>query len=137
MSNKVESAESEAKGAFDLYVDHAKNLRLWLVSYGVGVPFLFATQAEVRKSILDSGQARGIVVTLLVGVALQIFTAAINKWSAWYTYDGLGLKEAEKSWVHTSAEWVSDQFWFDVLSDFGTLLAFGWATVAVLRILGA
>lgn len=133
MSNKSDRP-SEREAYFTLYLDYARMLRLWLVAYGVGGPVLFLTRADVTRRIVESGEAYTIAVLFLIGVALQILIAVLNKWAAWYVYAGPDDAKARGGWTYRSFRWLSDQFWMDLIFDVGSLILFGWATVKTLLI---
>jgi len=122
-----------AKELFAVYEGFSKDLRTWLVAYGIGGPILFVTHEPVWRAIGQSGFARPLALLFLGGVALQVILAALNKTIMWAAYYG----ETEVSFQATRrfrlATWLSRQFWIDFLVDLVSILAFGWATYLAFR----
>ena len=113
---------------YKVYEEYAKNLRTWFVAYGVGGPVLILTQEKVSKVVVNSGAGREIAFFFLAGVGLQIMLSLINKWVNWGVY---AFSESEKLVSGKRfgfCSWVSEQSWFDIMLDLGTMVCFGAAT---------
>ena len=124
-----------AKEHFTNYAEYAKTLRTWLVAYGIGAPVLFVTNPEVAKQVKSSGVGSCIVYLFMIGVALQIVIALVNKWAAWHMYYGeedsnYRAKKSYKRW-----EWINSQTRIDLCLDTLSIACFVVATVWVLRVL--
>jgi hypothetical protein len=112
----------------DVYGEHAKVLRTWLVAYGIGAPVLLLTNESVSKAIKASGQGKVIAGCFLLGVALQVLLATFNKNSMWALYYGEENHSSKaRSW-YKLAYWFSESFWIDLLVDTGTLVLFALAS---------
>lgn len=117
---------------FANYSEYAKTLRAWLVAYGIGGPVLFLTNKELFAALKTSAYRDSIVDLFLLGVALQILLAFINKWCAWHMYVG----EYDSSFQDRSSykiwSWLNERSWIDLLVDGGSLIAFSVSTWLVL-----
>jgi hypothetical protein len=120
---------------YSAYEDYSKTLRTWLVAYGVGAPVLFLTNERVSTLIAKSGLGRPIALMFLIGVALRILLAVVNKTAMWTCYYGEQNPDfkARRRWK--VADWVSEQFWFDFAIDGLTVVLFSWATWCAFNVL--
>ena len=131
MSQNEQERNEEAKRCFDSYTEYTKMLRAWLVAYGIGGPILFLTKKEISEKIAQSPDAKCIVYLFLIGMALQIGLAVVNKWLNWYVYS-LDSRSSQKCrWWHTFVRWLIYQFWIDMVCDLLAIGAFVWATLKV------
>ena len=130
--------EDDTDSAAELYAayeEHSKTLRTWLVAYGVGAPVLLLTNDSVWKAVAGSGSAQRIGTMFLVGAALQVSLAAINKAVMWVSYYGEIETDYQLRLRYRLARWVAEQFWIDLLIDLASMVLFGMATIEVLKIL--
>ncbi len=67
------------QGFYAAYEEHTKTLRTWLVAYGIGAPVLFITHDTLMKAVQKSGEGRSLGLLFLIGVAIQVVLAALNK----------------------------------------------------------
>jgi hypothetical protein len=114
------------------YSEYAKNVRIWLVAYGVGGPALILTQPSLYNRIWSSGHAHYIALAFLIGVAVQVLTALLYKAAAWHLYY---TKELHRGATRRWAELVERWYWIDVTADIVTLALFIYSTVCVLQVL--
>ena len=114
------------------YSEYAKNLRIWLVAYGVGGPALILTQPSLYNHIWCSGHAHHIALAFLIGVAVQVLTALLYKAAAWHLYY---TKKHHREKTQRWAELVESSSWIDVTADIVTLALFSYSTVCVLQLL--
>lgn len=124
----------QKEGHFQNYADYSRTLRAWLVAYGIGGPVLFLTNEKVTERVSASPYGDQIVAAFLIGVALQIGLALINKWGAWHMYAGAGDKDYQSSWRYKFWGFVNAQSWIDFWLDVISLIAFVFATWRVLSI---
>ena len=117
-----------AKELYAVYEGFSKDLRTWLVAYGIGGPILFVTHDSVWRAIGQSGFAQRLALLFLGGVALQVVLAALNKTIMWASYYGETDVSFQETSRYKAAIWLSRQFWIDFLVDLVSILAFGWAT---------
>ncbi|MCP4570929.1 MAG: hypothetical protein GY838_01130 [bacterium] len=113
---------------YDVYEAHAKILRAWLVAYGVGGPVLILTNDSISTKVVESGLGEGIAVLFLSGVGLQILVSLVNKWVNWGVYAYSATKKLSKGKRYALCDWLSEQFWFDILLDVGSVICFAVAT---------
>lgn len=125
---------AQPDGHFANYADYSRTLRAWLVAYGIGGPVLFISNAALTKKVSESGFANGIVIAFLVGVALQVFLALVNKWSAWHMYAGAHDESFQTKLRYKFWEFINDQSWIDFWVDVMSMVAFVWATWRVLNV---
>lgn len=65
---------------------NSRDLKIWLLSYGIGVPALLLTNEELTVAVKDAGLAATITIAFLLGAGLQIFEAWLDKWSSHIQY---------------------------------------------------
>jgi len=130
----MDDDRQQKKSHFDNYADYSRTLRAWLVAYGIGGPVLFVSNKELAAKVGASAHAEEIILAFLLGVALQIVLALINKWSAWHMYAGAGDSDYQRSWRYRFWGFINDQSWLDFWIDVLSIAAFILATALVLRI---
>ncbi len=121
--------DNDKQGHFDLYSEYNKTLRAWFVGFGIGGPAIFITQEKVAGKIIASGHGVAIASFFLAGVAFQIGIALLNKWVNWrlyYHYTPPADKKKTRRLI--VVEWLSNQFWIDMLCDLGSVAMFALAT---------
>jgi hypothetical protein len=135
MQPRIDDLDGPQKdGHFQNYSDYSRTLRAWFVAYGIGGPVIFLTNDTVAKRVASSGHANQIIVYFLLGVALQIVLALINKWCAWYMYRGAGDAKYQACWRYRLWAFINSQSWIDFWIDFVSLIAFMVATWRVLHV---
>lgn len=122
------------EGFFESYSEHAKTLRTWLIAYGIGVPFLFATDQRFASILLQADVVVTPFVLFFSGIALQLMQVFGYKITMGYLYIYEKQPEITKDWwqVKCSIKW-SDWTWPIVISDLGSMLLYGIATVQILN----
>jgi hypothetical protein len=128
-------ASPEETGFHSAYSDFARNLRLWLLAYGVGLPLVFFESEKAWDALGKDGAVRPFVYLFLSGIGIQILAAIIYKSAMWYLYMGELKILSEKAWRHKVSEWLSTAYWLEFLLDLLTIAAFGIATVRALQVL--
>jgi hypothetical protein len=124
----VTSKNLAEEGYHKSYSEFSKTLRTWFVAYGIGGPIVLLSNETAWGWLVKSGRASTMGLLFLIGGAIQIISAILNKQSMWYMYFG-ELKPATKSRTsYKLSDWYSDQGWIDVVLDFATILLFGLAT---------
>jgi len=137
---------SDYEGHFANYAEYSKTFRSWMVGYGIGGPVLLLTSKDAPQAIATSPHLRQIVTLFVLGVALQILLALINKWAAWQMYRGAYAKyqhsrhdpeydRHDRSITYKGWCWINKQSWIDFLVDVGALASFSIATWLVLTAL--
>ena len=129
--------KKEADDFFKNYAEYAKTLRAWLVAFGIGGPVLFLTNKEVAASLTRAGHARLLVSLFLIGVALQVIGALINKWAAWYLYRGAHSDDFTNQVGYRVWSWINDQTWFDIVVDIASFVLFGAALTMLVFVFGS
>lgn len=128
MTNPLLNPTSEESEYFTVYEEHSKVLRTWLVAYGIGAPALFLTNERIAGLISAAGVGRRMAGLFLLGVALQVLLAALNKTVMWACYYAEGSPNDQEKRRFRLAYWISEQFWIDFLVDIVSLIGFGYAT---------
>lgn len=118
----------DKEGHFANYAEYSKTLRTWLVAYGVGGPVLLLLNKEAPAKIASSPLLGQIVTFFVVGVALQILLAFINKWAAWQLYKGSVKNAYKNTRSYKFWNWVNNQSWIDFFIDLGAMVLFLVAT---------
>lgn len=120
------------------YSEFSKTLRTWFVAYGIGGPIVLLSNEVAWGWLMKSGKAATIGLLFLVGGAIQIVSAILNKHSMWYLYFGEFNPASKTRPCYRLSYWYSDQGWVDVVLDLATVALFGWATwLAFYTIMGA
>jgi hypothetical protein len=134
---KADSEKTKIKSLTDAaihysnYAEYNKQLRLWLVGFGIGGPVLFFTHPEVLKGIALE-ERRFVVFLFLIGSAIQVALAIINKTASWLEFHHEDCKARETA--HKESWWggkvgkkLSSWFLIDFLADGVSAVLFGWA----------
>lgn len=119
------------KGYFDAYASATTNLRTWLVAYGIGAPVLFLSNDGLWQALARAKCASCVGMLFLGGVASQVVIALINKFAMWFCYYGEIKPEFKSSRTYKVSDWISEQFWIDIILD---LLSIGLFTVATYKV---
>lgn len=119
----------ESEGYYSVYEDYARSLRSWFVAYGVGGPVLLLTNESVREKVARSGEARSIAIFFLMGVALQVCLAAMNKTLMWCMYFGVKEPAFRRNGCYRRISWLARQYWIDLIVDLISIGLFSWATL--------
>jgi hypothetical protein len=138
MSNEPKQRNrDEERDLFNIYNEFAKSLRTWFIAYGIGGPVLLLTNEAVQSKIANSGFARCIGLAFLIGVALQVLLALLDKNALWGCYMAERHPDRRKKRGYRVAKWVAYAFWPEFLLDFLSLVFFACATYRVFIILTA
>ena len=135
VSGEAAQAQNPAVAAFFAnYSEYAKTLRAWLVAYGIGGPVLFLTNKDLL-SVLKISVYRNCVIDLfLIGVALQVSLAFINKWCAWHMYVGEYEESFQNEKSYKMWAWLNERNWIDMTFDGLSLVSFAISTLIVVHI---
>jgi hypothetical protein len=122
--------EDQAAEYFKAYSGFAKTLRTWLVAYGIGLPVLILTQNAALAALNTAHSTRLVGRLLLIGVALQVGVAALNKQVMYgcYYYETPNGRSARFQFPYKAARAISEWYWIDLIVDIATLILFGFAT---------
>ena len=127
--------KSDPHGFFDAYAEFARTLRTWLVAYGIGGPVLFITNDTAFTRLRSSGYMGFIGLCFLLGVALQVFGALMNKITMWTIYFGEDNEAFRQRRLYKLFDRLSECILIDLLWDVGSIVLFSWATVLTFRTL--
>lgn len=119
---------------FANYAEYSKTLRAWLVAYGIGGPVLFLTNNELAAALKLSQYKDWIVGLFMLGVALQVTLAFINKWCAWHMYVGEHDNSYQNRTNYKFWFWLNERSWIDLLIDGSSLIAFSISTFLAIRV---
>lgn len=133
--NTIPQPPLPVTGHYEAYVSFARVLRAWLVAYGIGAPVLIFSQDKVAEVLAKSHQGQNIVMLFLIGVCLQVAGAMLFKMTEWYLFCGEVDSGFLTCWRYRIAEWISNQFWIELLLDIGTIGLFVSATYKALFII--
>ena len=123
----------EEVGHFANYAEYSKTLRAWLVAYGIGAPVLFLTNDGIRTAFAESPTRLPIVLFFLLGVALQVSLAFVNKWCAWHMYVGeydVSYREKKRYKIWHRINEMSE---LDFALDVGSIASFAYSTYLFTR----
>ena len=99
----------------------------WLVGFGIGVPALFIVNEAAQKKLIEADNAAWIVWLFLIGAAIQIFIALLNKVVSWCAYHKHDVGEDKCGRMAKFFASMENMFAIDVISDILSMLAFGWS----------
>ena len=116
------------------YLEYNRVLRTWFVAFGVGGPALFLVNENVARRLAAEGELKLVASLFLVGAALQVIGAFVNKVANWFVYESTLDAERAKSWITRLSASLIDMFWIDVVIDLTTIAAFGWAAWLMLTV---
>ncbi|NIK03286.1 hypothetical protein [Xanthomonas cannabis] len=119
---------------FANYSEYAKTLRAWLVAYGIGAPVLFLTNNQLSAALKVSPHRDWIVDLFLLGVALQVILAFVNKWCAWHLYVGEYDSEFQSRRSYKFWAWLNERSWIDLSIDALSLVSFAVSTLLAVRV---
>lgn len=119
------------KGYFDAYASATTNLRTWLVAYGIGAPVLFLSNDSLWQALAKAKCASCVGLLFLLGVAFQVLIALINKNAMWFCYYAETKPAFKSSYVYKTCNWLSEQFWIDMILDIMSIVFFIVATFKV------
>jgi hypothetical protein len=135
VSAEVAPATTPAEIAFFAnYSEYAKTLRAWLVAYGIGAPVLFLTNNDLSAALKISVHRDWIVALFLVGVALQVILAFVNKWCAWHMYVGEYDSAFQERRSYKFWSWLNERSWIDLIVDALSLISFAISTLLAVRV---
>lgn len=127
------SHSKTAVGFYEAYAHFSRNLRTWLLAYGVGAPVIFLTNEAAGKKLIHSGQAEIVATFFLVGVGLQVLATWVYKYAMWFLYSGEVDRSFQKYRLHKASDWVSECYLCELVLDMATILLFLAATWRVVR----
>ena len=130
----MSEVQPNLKTYYEPYTYFARTLRAWLVAYGIGAPLLVASQAELSRKLVSTGNAEEVVITFLLGMLIQIGTALLYKYTLWRLHLGELLPNGQQQISYRLARWFYLRLWPTVMSDLTTLALFVWPTYALLTI---
>lgn len=119
---------ADGAGYFAVYAEHAKTLRTWLTAYGIGGPVLILGQDKLWNALKDAQLLNDVGALFLLGVALQVTLAAVNKAVMWGCYYGEDEPTYKETTSYKVAEWTSKQYVIDLLVDLASIILFAVAT---------
>lgn len=119
--------EDDASDGFKAYLEYNRVLRTWFVAFGVGGPAFFLVNDAIARQLVIAGRLRSVVFLFLVGAAVQVLGALLNKIANWYVYIGTIDPTMKGSRRQRFADWLISQFWIDITIDTITICSFGAA----------
>ncbi|HVA54175.1 MAG TPA: hypothetical protein VNI53_00020 [Gammaproteobacteria bacterium] len=116
---------------YEPYANFSRTLRAWLVAYGVGVPVLLVSQEFIARAIIKADSGGLITWLFLIGVAIQVLSALLYKYSMAYLYSSEVDPTLNNTRRVQAAEWLSNAIWLEALFDLAAIALFVWATFMV------
>ena len=116
-------------GHFANYVEYNKTLRAWFVTFGVGAIVIILANPSLLDIVKRSICAHLMVGCLLVGCALQILIALINKTISHYLALGEDHPDFKSTKRYSISARLSLQYWIDLTIDLASFGLFGVAVV--------
>lgn len=123
-----------AKDLFAHYSEYNKVVRAWFVTFGIGGPTLFLLNSEIARRLTESRMLTWVTILFLIGCALQIFNAVLNKFCALNEYSGVAYPEKTLTRSYKILARVNRMNWIDVVCDVVCFIVFAVAVIIVLPI---
>ena len=120
---------------YEPYAHFSRTLRAWLVAYGVGVPVILISQANVIETIKMSGKGLLITYLFLGGVLIQVLASLIYKYSMGYLYASELDPSIEKTNRVKLTNLFSEAFWLELCFDVSAIALFFCGTFIVVKIM--
>ena len=121
---------------YEAYASFSRNLRTWLVAYGIGAPVLFASQDAIATKLALSSRTESLVRFYLAGVLIQVLASLGYKSVTWYLFrkerDGNTEKFPRRFAIAT---WLYGQHWLEVALDAASIGLYVVATYGIVSIL--
>ncbi|MCX6818129.1 MAG: hypothetical protein NTU57_04700 [Candidatus Aenigmarchaeota archaeon] len=130
---KKHDENKEMESHLKQYNIYAGNLRNWFVGYGIGALVLFITQKEFF-STLSLSEKNSILISIAIGIFLQIFISMWNKYTQWLSYQQIH-RSLVNSKLHKIAGRITRVWQIDFICDALTLIAFAYALIVALKII--
>ena len=130
MTDTAERPYDAAVGYYGNYQEYNKLLRTWFVAFGIGGPALLYSKPELLQDLSETDRSR-IVWAFLLGSAIQVLLALINKIVSWVEHH-YQLKRAKnltlgRNLIERICISLDTQFWIDVLFDLISAALFAYA----------
>lgn len=117
------------------YEEYSKTLRTWFVAYGVGAPVIFLSNEALTTKVLSAPTSRCLIAAFFAGVLVQVILTIINKHAMWGCYYGEIKPEFQSTYRYKIADWLSSQYWIDIIIDFISLALLSYASFGIYKIL--
>ena len=118
----------------EAYRQHSNNFRTWLIAFGIGVPAFLSTSDKAWAAFLAAPNARCIAYLLLLGAALQIGLALIDKYAGWFCLCAEIGRSGSDTLKARAGKWWLENDWPSILIDLATVGAFAYAACSLLDI---
>jgi hypothetical protein len=126
MTNKKTATEASAH--YEVYAEHSRTLKAWLVGYGVAVPAIILNQKDLWEKLANSGNIECIAMLFITGVLLQVVISVINRMIMWISYYGNHSPEFKKMIVYVISEKLTHYYLIDLIFDLLTTATYTYAT---------
>ena len=117
------------------YQEYSKTLRAWFVAYGIGAPVIFLSNESLTTKVLGSLNSKCLIAAFFAGVLVQVILTIINKHVMWGCYYGELNAEFQSTYRYKVADWISRQYWIDIILDFLSLALLSYASYGTYKIL--
>jgi hypothetical protein len=128
MAKRKQEHQNDREYYFESYKEFAWRFRLWLVTYGAGIPVITLANKDIFERIIDSRYGYIAMIFVLFGVGIQIFITWVFKTCMWYCDRQAKGELSEKSRRFRSAVWITENYWIEIILDFLTLVLYGSST---------
>jgi hypothetical protein len=135
MPQKVNPEHGDDKDYYyGSYNAFAWKFRLWLVAYGVSIPFIVLTNDKMRALVVTKADGPYYLKMSLWGVVFQIFLTWSYKVCMWYCDRHAKGYLPVHSIKYKCATWFSEQFFIEILLDATSVTLFLISTFKLLEI---
>ena len=116
------------------YQEYNKALRTWFVAFGIGGPVLLLTRDAMLTKLSSKCLLIPVAGLFLLGAAVQIFIAFINKIECWYCYYADIDKDFSETTLGKFMLWLDKQFWIDISCDIVTMVTYLIAIILIFSV---
>ena len=124
-------AREEVEGYFEQYWKHSSVLRNWFVAYGIGALVLVVYN---NGTFFKDPQKRIVfLVSIVIGISLQILLTFVNKVIHWFLYYGKNMAIFQKTRRYKWSYSISECFLVDIIVDVLTMACYVCAFVFFIK----
>ena len=135
MASKKQEHQGDREYYFESYKEFAWRFRLWLVTYGAGIPVITLANKDIFVKVIDSKYGHIAMIFALIGVGIQILVTWIFKTCMWYCDREAKGELSEKSKRFRFSVWITENYWIEIVLDILTLVFYSSATCYLLSLI--
>lgn len=119
---------------YDSYKEFAWRFRIWLVVYGISVPFVVLNNESARNKVISSPGGLAFIQAALLVVLAQIAMTFAYKTCMWFCDSHAKGRLSTESTSLKLSNWFTEQYWIEAGVDLLSLVTFAYSTWQLLEI---